>query len=387
MIKLSKIALLDAIAQGNSRFKTLRGINYCDTISMDKYSIEIAVEHQGEDKILKVLLEPEGQRAESILATSQLLEKLQLPYVVGITVFEKELTVITTDNHSCVVDVILIDGMTTPIFDIESDEDGRKIVSGYLNLVTEILNRGYIFDLLSMESFGYDGNRVVLSPASNFVFDGIVNTDPIESRAFSNYLIMIYLRLLIETYNADVLYDKINYDRNITRFDLRILNDFVSPDYRRALLTLMKLLEKYSDYDCSQLRDSIDMMSFSDTISALFRITSTEDRSEVFSYIGNHAEDRIAVCGTKSEKFGYVNFDWMKAIDFEYDHASDFVEGIAVCKKGDWYGAINRFGETIVPFEYEFLEWHSERNLFIWRKQGLITDETPRWEFLSQFKA
>lgn len=382
MIKLSEMALQDAIAQGNSRFKTLRNIKYSHTISMDKYSIEMAVSHQGNDKVMKVLLDSGGERAEAILLTAQVLEKLKLPYVVKAEVLEKELTVITTDNQSYISDVILIDHITTPVFDVDNDDDGRKMVGGYLNLVTELLHNGYIFDLLSMESFRYDDGKVLLSMDTNFIFDGTVNTDLIKNRAFSNYLIMIYLRLLIESHNDRTVGDKINYDKNITRFDLRILNDFVSPEYRRALLTLMKLLEKYSDYDCSYLRDSIDMMNFSDTVSALFNITSVGDRSEIFSYIGNHAEDRIAVRGTKSEKFGYVNFDWEKAIDFEYDDASDFVEGVAVCRKGDYYGAINRFGETIVPFEYEFLEWHSERNLFIWRKSEQTMEETPRWEFL-----
>lgn len=384
MINLSEMVLLDAIAQGDSRFKTLRNIKYSHTISMDKYSVEMAVEINGELKILKILFEPEGERAEAILSTAQILEKLNLPYVIKLEVLKEELTLVTTDNQSYVSDVIIIDHVTTPIFDVDSDEDGCKMVDHYLELVTEILRSGYVFDLLSVDGFRYDSGKIILSIDSNFIFNGIVNTDLIKNRAFSNYLIMVYLRLLIETYNAEEAHDKIIYDRNITRFDLRILNEFISPAYRRALLALMKLLEKYSDYDCSQLRDSIDLMNFSDTISALFNITSNEDRSDIFSYIGNHAEDRIAVCGTESAKFGYVNFDWEEVINFEFDEASDFVEGIAVCRKGKHYGAINRFGEIIVPFEYEFLEWHSERNLFIWRQAGKTTDETPRYNFLKR---
>lgn len=378
------MVLLDAIAQGDSRFKTLRNIKYSHTISMDKYSVEMAVEINGELKILKILFEPEGERAEAILSTAQILEKLNLPYVIKLEVLKEELTLVTTDNQSYVSDVIIIDHVTTPIFDVYSDEDGCKMVDHYLELVTEILRSGYVFDLLSVDGFRYDSGKIILSIDSNFIFNGIVNTDLIKNRAFSNYLIMVYLRLLIETYNAEEAHDKIIYDRNITRFDLRILNEFISPAYRRALLALMKLLEKYSDYDCSQLRDSIDLMNFSDTISALFNITSNEDRADIFSYIGNHAEDRIAVCGTESAKFGYVNFDWEEVINFEFDEASDFVEGIAVCRKGKHYGAINRFGEIIVPFEYEFLEWHSERNLFIWRQAGKTTDETPRYNFLKR---
>lgn len=60
----------------------------------------------------------------------------------------------------------------------------------------------------------------------------------------------------------------------------------------------------------------------------------------------------IPIC--KNEKWGFVTKQKKTAIDFIYDDASDFSEGLACVKKNNRYGYINMKGELAIPFQFDY---------------------------------
>lgn len=53
-------------------------------------------------------------------------------------------------------------------------------------------------------------------------------------------------------------------------------------------------------------------------------------------------------------KYGFIDHKGNEIIEFQYEEAFDFVEGLALVKKGGLYGVINKQGKTVVPFKYDF---------------------------------
>ncbi|MDR2359855.1 MAG: WG repeat-containing protein [Oscillospiraceae bacterium] len=57
----------------------------------------------------------------------------------------------------------------------------------------------------------------------------------------------------------------------------------------------------------------------------------------------------------KNGKAGFVDKFGNVAVDFQYDYADGFRDGLCVVRKGNLHGAINTCGELVVPFEYDML--------------------------------
>lgn len=70
-----------------------------------------------------------------------------------------------------------------------------------------------------------------------------------------------------------------------------------------------------------------------------------------FDSLGNCSLGKIAAFNGK--KWGYVNKEGKTEIDFDYQEAGRFLDGIAVVKMNDKYGVIGVSGKTISAFQYD----------------------------------
>lgn len=387
MVKLSNITLNDALSHSNQRFKTLNNIVYEGIVNNEKYSIEIAVRHNGKNKVVKVMVDPESERTVEILETVKCLKRMDLPYIAPMEYYPNELKIITTDNQSFMSDVILIEDSQSEMFDYPVEYDVQKIINSFIKLTSEILRKGYIFDQLHRSSFRFNENGdVILSLSKSFIFDGVVSTDVERTRAFHNYLTMTLLQLIIVTYNngRDSWDGQVEYMEHTEQFDTRRLSHFLNGSYCEDLHLLMNIVEERCNYDCKDLRESLGSMKLKSMLTAFQGISSEQIDEKVLDIIGNHSEDRISVRDKKTSLMGYVDFRHNLVIDYQYEDCADFVEGLAVCVRNGIYGVIDKFGEIIVPFEYEYLEWNSTTNSFYWRKKGSMVKESPRGDFLKR---
>lgn len=383
MIRLSEIVLRDALTQGNQCYRTIKDITCGELLTQDRYGAVYSAKHEGKNVLLKIMLEPQSERAVNLQATIETIQKLDLPFIASASIHRSELSVITLDNKQHQADIIMIDDSGSSVIAYLDEEDGEDIIDSFISLIGEITRRGYIFDLISIDAFRYSPERGLhISPVENFVFDGIVSTDKLASRAFSNFLIMSLLQFIIEVNNSSTNQRSdcaIEYKRHPERFDLRRLDYFLSGEYITDILTLIDTISQESDFKCESLRETLTAANLESKLSILGTASFDDGR---YTVIGNHSENRILVREIATGKLGYFDFAWKQVIDCQYDDANNFIEGMSVCIRDDVYGVINRDGEIVVPFEYDYIEWNSKANLFYWRKNGGELMTTARCNFL-----
>lgn len=94
--------------------------------------------------------------------------------------------------------------------------------------------------------------------------------------------------------------------------------------------------------------------------------------------VGAYAQDLIPDQNKKG-KWGFVDENGKKAVDYKYDEANNFVNGLALVRKGDNFGMIDPNGKEIIPIKYDLIEKH---NSYIFRvaaggkhKDGVLMDE------------
>lgn len=88
---------------------------------------------------------------------------------------------------------------------------------------------------------------------------------------------------------------------------------------------------------------------------------------------GSGFKEGLAVMGVERsdniypDKYGYIDTTGKWVIKPVYSDADDFVDGVAIVKTREGYGAINKLGEIIVEpeyDEYDYREWHKDKIVF-----------------------
>ena len=381
---ISFVALFDALSQGSDRFKTIKGLTFVETtiseavVSSDKYSISFAGLYNERSVIVKILLDPEGERGVAIMESLDKLKSLKFPFVSEFSIFKDELTLINSDGSIFNSDVVVVydDGL---YFDNFSEGiNNSNIISDFANLYVELLNNNIIFDLFSFKSFRYDNERgVSISVASDFILTKPTSKDLV---GFKNFLLMqlIYVIIIkLESIREDKYseYESIDID-NSENFDLRRSDYFQSVEYCEKIANNINIIKKYSDIDIDLLNSACASSKISDVTKIISNLVDVNDlRTDASSYrnnrnydiTGEYSENRIAIRDNSKDKFGYLSFDEELVIDFKYDEVSDFNEEFAVCRIGEYYGVINREDEIILEFKYDELEWDSLVNTFVWK--------------------
>ena len=90
-----------------------------------------------------------------------------------------------------------------------------------------------------------------------------------------------------------------------------------------------------------------------------------------------HNEDRIAIMQNDTGLWGYIDYYGTVIIDFKYHAANDFYDGYAIVMQDEKIGVINRFGEQIVPMEFDDVEWIGFDQIFrvIRDKESLLLNK------------
>lgn len=323
---------------------------------------------------IKVFFDEKEGRARDIIESVEMLGKKNFSFVVGASYFKDELEIISPDTFkSHFSDVVIIDNIFPSIFDyIDMEDDGDDdIVAEYVRCVSEIIYKRILFDKISANDFCYNSvGEVMVSTISNIIYNPIAATDK-NFRAFVNFLTGVLLKLIINERIAEDGEGEILYPENNRVFDVRAVDYFLSGEYCDWLLEMMTIVEAHCDIKCEALRSSLSSFVTSDIVSAFSSclVVGSSPRTirEIDGYdiIGNSLEDRIAIVSKENGLIGYMDFAYHVVIDCIYQEATDFAEGIAVCVKNERYGVINRYGETILPFDYDKIVWRSEKNEFI----------------------
>lgn len=392
-------SLFDALSQGSERFKTIKNINFGvadinDAIlSQDNYSIEFLATVNNKQSTVKVLLDREMERCSDLMDSFSRLKDLNLPIFAKSHVYIDELSLINDANIISTVDIIIIEDTKVSFSDFEFDLESN-IVSSFASVCIELLSRNITLDLLSFDAFRYEKSRgVYISPVSNFICH---TADKNAGVAFKNYLIMQFMYLIIKI--IDTQRQEENWENssieieNNVRFDLRKIDYFTQEEYLMMIEETLTIIERYSDIDGDALRDAVISDKIQDAIKILSLSSSVHyNDEEVSDYIhnkdfditGEHCENRLAIRNNKRDKFGYLDFSGELVIDFLYDEVTDFNEDIAICRKGELYGAIDRDGLVIADFKYTALEWDFMRNIFHWEIEQEKGQNTRR-EFLKR---
>ena len=90
-----------------------------------------------------------------------------------------------------------------------------------------------------------------------------------------------------------------------------------------------------------------------------------------------HNEDRIAIMQNDTGLWGYIDYYGTIIIDFKYHAANDFYDGYAIVMQDEKIGVINRFGEQIVPMEFDDVEWIGFDQIFrvIRNKESMLLNK------------
>ena len=86
----------------------------------------------------------------------------------------------------------------------------------------------------------------------------------------------------------------------------------------------------------------------------------------------------------KEGKFGYVNAENQPVIPFVYDWADAFDEGLAVVKRGELFGLIDKQGCEIFAPEYEDLRWRSDNGVVMLCDEGRWTLRSRQGEAVTE---
>ncbi len=383
MIKLSISSMWDALCHSTERFATLKKIEVgsnSDILWADDYSVVFIVKVDGKERLIKIFNNENGERAQKILSTFRVLQHPNFAFVEKGEYYPEELTILFPDNGSQTsVGVMLLDIPSPDIFNFISicDNGAHNILSGFIHTVSVILRYGALFDLLNVNDFRCsDEGDVTLSPVSNYMLSNNSLGNNIESQAFINFIVGATLRVAIECFEADSGEVKIEYSKVGDKFDVRLPERYINDNYVAWLNEMADIAENECERDCSELRKVIGSTDVLQVISALQHFCDVQipyKEPRLFKYleiIGTYSENRVSVRDNRTGLFGYVDFNMKKVIDCIFNEVTDFVEEVAVCAKGDDYGAINRNGEIIIPFEYSSLEWDVKEGRFICVKDG-----------------
>lgn len=66
----------------------------------------------------------------------------------------------------------------------------------------------------------------------------------------------------------------------------------------------------------------------------------------------NANTEQLYLVKAENEKYGYIDRDGNVVIDFQYDDAGYFTDGLATVKQGNEWGYIDEEGNVIIDFKY-----------------------------------
>ena len=68
-------------------------------------------------------------------------------------------------------------------------------------------------------------------------------------------------------------------------------------------------------------------------------------------------------------EWGFINEKNDTVLEFMYEDATAFINGVAAVKKEEKYGIINHLGETVVPFEFDNIEILNDEIITVYQEE------------------
>ena len=119
--------------------------------------------------------------------------------------------------------------------------------------------------------------------------------------------------------------------------------------------------EIYSDNDISQLIDFVESNRHDERDAALSQQLVQDSEAE---YIATQSKGDNITRLCRGHKYGFVDGDGVQITPFIYSWASDFCEGRAIVARNGKMGAINSYGNKVIPVMYNNLKFDIETGTF-----------------------
>lgn len=119
--------------------------------------------------------------------------------------------------------------------------------------------------------------------------------------------------------------------------------------------------EIYSDNDISQLIDFVESNRHDERNNALSQQLLQDSEAE---YIATQSKGDNITRLYRGHKYGFVDGDGVQITPFIYSWASDFCEGRAIVARNGKMGAIDSYGNKVIPVMYNNLKFDIETGSF-----------------------
>lgn len=251
------------------------------------------------------------------------------------------------------------------VFYVQSDE-GYK----YYNL-----EGNPVFDIVFDEAFSFENGKAYVSKDGENGFIGkdgnfLISSHKGEIKHFTDSIYILKLRdSMTFVYPNDSLVNDMYFEQigNLNENRAIVLKDgnYGYVDEKAQIVIPMELIEFSNLFQFAQFQNG-HAKKLKGNRYALIDSMGKQILPAIFTGIGDYS-DLIPV--TKGDQWGYTNRDARLIINYQFDYAYSFQNGIAFVEKQGKMGAINVDGEVVIPIRYDDLDRFNE-NHFIFKLGG-----------------
>lgn len=232
-----------------------------------------------------------------------------------------------------------------------------------------------VFDIIFDEAFSYENGRAFVSKDGENGFIGkdgnfLISSFKGKIRHFTDSLYILELRdSMTFIYPNDSLVNGKYFDQigNLKENRAIVLKEgkYGYVDEKANIVIPMELFEFSNLFQFAQFENG-HAKKLKGNRYALIDSMGKQILPAIFTGIGDYAE---LIPVTKGDQWGYTNRDARLIINYQFDYAYAFQNGIAFVEKQGKMGAINMKGEVVIPIRYDDLN-RVGNDLFIFKLGG-----------------
>lgn len=394
MGKITLLSCIESLLSGNSSFSTLKEVVIDGIAEKNNYFwcnrnfVVFRVFISEKPFYLKIPLR-DSDRFFEFCDSVDFIKSINDDFIADMNNLKSEMCIYDSDGSANFVDITIIP-RGEDILDSHIKSNIDEIMEMYCNLIYS----GLVIDGFSLgmcQKFP-SSFKISFIKKGKIVIGNLNNTELRQS--FRNFLVNQLLNI----------YESINFNRTDI---LDSMEEFMAVDYENYLSNeFLSSIEQQNIEiaDALRTKDNIKLIAHIKSLKTEFcncvdRKVPTQSatlhlfKNNKYKIVGSMSENRVPIKELSSGKIGYADSKGEKIIDFKYTNATNFSESIAVVSNGNKYGAINSYGEIVIPFEYEDLVWDVDYNIFTCVKDnlyGLISRNNelivePKYEWIGLF--
>jgi len=164
------------------------------------------------------------------------------------------------------------------------------------------------------------------------------------------------------------------YSEGLAKVFVNNTYNYNAPDYRLGYADKKGNLQLSTNYkDGGNFKNGyaivLDVLG-TDSAYTLIDTTGKAFLSDLYPSISMMTPDGLAAVMSTDNLWGYTEKSGAIVIPFQYEDASDFVDGMALVKYNGKVGGINTHGKKILNFDYEAAQVLNNSNYLILKKEG-----------------